>query len=185
MDRLAFLFLLAPVLVAAEDRLDAIHALLVPMRTAPIADGRGATAALTDVKHQLRDWIEFRLSDVQWKDGRWTPNSIVLQEQLNDGLSKADLFCPQNTACGQNPLGYLGRIAFEIQSGYLVVRTSIGIQICGTDDSAYIYESVGDRWRRIWQSEQGNYKEKTFSPQRLVDESHRMIGDRNPITPST
>lgn len=51
----------------------------------------------------------------------------------------------------------------------MVVRTSVGIQTCGTDDSAYIYESADDRWRRIWQSEQSSYEDKAFFPQRLVD----------------
>jgi len=60
-------------------------------------------------------------------------------------------------------------VVFEIQSGFLAARTSIGIQTCGTDDSAYIYEPTDDRWRRIWQSEQNNYEEKTYFPQRLVE----------------
>ena len=61
MGKLALLLLVAPVLRGAEDRLAVIQALLVPMRTAPIAKARGATPALTNVKHQLRDWIELRL----------------------------------------------------------------------------------------------------------------------------
>ncbi|MGA2597790.1 MAG: hypothetical protein ABSH09_12475, partial [Bryobacteraceae bacterium] len=81
MGRLALLLLFASVIRGAEDRLAAIHALLVPMRGAPIAEARGATPALTDVKHQLRDWIEFHLSALEWKDAGWTPNPIVLQEQ--------------------------------------------------------------------------------------------------------
>jgi len=169
MGRLALLLLLASVLRGAEDRLAAIHALLVPMRTAPIADARGATPALTNVKHQLRDWVEFHLSALHWKDTRWTPNPSVLQERLNEELSQADLFCPQKATCVQNPLGYLDRVVLEIQSGFLVVRTAIGVQTCGTDDSAYIYKWADDRWQRIWQSEQNNYEEKTYFPQRLVD----------------
>lgn len=167
MTRLALLLLCASVLRGAEDRLIAIHALLLPMRTAPIADARGATPALTNVKHQLRDWIELRLSEMQWVDARWAPTPSVLQEQLNDELSRADLFCP-NSTCGESPLGYLDRLVLETQYGFLVVRTSIGIQTCGTDDSAYIYEWADGRWRRIWQSEQNSY-EKSYSPQRLVD----------------
>ena len=42
-------------------------------------------------------------------------------------------------------------------------------QTCGADDSAYIYESTDGRWHRIWESEQTNYEEKTYFPQRLVD----------------
>ncbi|HEV2687853.1 MAG TPA: hypothetical protein VGV35_04840 [Bryobacteraceae bacterium] len=163
------MLLFASVLGGADDRLAAIHALLVPTRTAPIADARGATPALTKVKHQLRDWIESRIVALQWKDAGWTVNPTVLQEQLNDELSHAGLVCPQDATCWPNPLGYLNRVVLEVQSGFLAVRTSIGVQTCGADDSAYIYESTDDGWRRIWQSEQNNYEEKTYFPQRLVD----------------
>jgi hypothetical protein len=165
---LALFFLFAPLLSAADDRVAVVQTLLVPMRAAPLAKARGATPTLTNVKHQLRDWIEFRLAGMQWKDGRWTPNLAVLQEQLNDELSRAGLFC-EEAGCAQTPLGYLDRVVLEIQSGFLVVRTSIGIQVCGTDDSAYIYERAEDHWRRIWQSEQNDYGEKTYVPQRLVE----------------
>jgi hypothetical protein len=169
MRRLALALLFGPVLLAAEDRLAAIHALLVPMRTAPIADSRGATPALTNVKHQLRDWIEFHVAALQWKDTGWTTNPTVLQEQLNDELSRAGLFCPHDATCSQNELGYLDRAVLDIQFGFLVVRTSVGLQVCGTDDSAYIYQSTDNHWHEIWHSEQDNYEEKTYFPQRLVD----------------
>ncbi len=139
------------------------------MRAVAIADARGATPALTAVKHQLRDWIESHLAHLQWKDARWAPSPTVLQEQLNDELSRAGLFCPPNETCWEDRLGYLDRIMLEIQSGFVVVRTSIGLQICGTDDSAYIYESTDNHWRRMWQSEQNNYEEKNYFPQRLVE----------------
>jgi len=106
---------------------------------------------------------------VEWKDGRWTTNPTALQEQLNDELGQAGLFCPPNAACWEDRLGYLDRVEIEEQWGFLVVRTAIGVQTCGTDDSAYIYESTGDHWRRIWQSEEDDYAEKTYFPQRLVD----------------
>jgi hypothetical protein len=169
MRRLGLLLLFAPVLHAADDRLAAIHTLLVPMRTAPIGEARGATPALTEVKHRLRDWIESHFAAVQWKEGRWTTDPTVLQEQLNGELSRVDLVCPLYAKCPGNPLGYLGRVTLEIQTGFLLVRTSVGVQVCGTDDSAYIYEWKEDRWRRIWQSEQDDYEEKKYFPQRLVD----------------
>ncbi len=113
MCRLALLFVVASVLRAAEDRLTPIQALLVPMRTAPISDARGATPALTDVKHQLRDWIESHLDAMQWNGARWTPDPAVLEEQLNDELSRAGLFCPEGATCWENRLGYLDRLVFE------------------------------------------------------------------------
>jgi hypothetical protein len=120
MRGLALLLLFACELRAAEDRLAAIQLLLVPMRAAPIAAAaRGATPALTDVKHQLRDWIESRLTVLQWNGNRWAPNSAVLEEQLNDELVRADLVCARNPKCLENPLGYLGRVVLEMQAGFL------------------------------------------------------------------
>lgn len=185
MCRLALLLLFASPLYGDEDRLAAIHALLVPMRGSPIAEARGATPTLTDVKHQLRDWIEFHLSALRWKDARWTPNPSVLQERLNDELSHADLFCPQN-ACAENRLGHLDRVVLEVQGGFLIVRTSIGVQTCGTDDSAYIYESTDGSWRRIWQSEQTPTRKRlTSRSDSSTSSSHRPIGVQSPTTPST
>lgn len=169
MFRLAVLLIFVSALRAADDPLASIHALLVPMRTAPISAARGATPALTAVKHQLRYCLESKLAGLAWKDGSWTVNPAILQEQINNELSRADLFCSQDAVCGQNPLGYLDRVSLEIQDGFLVVHTSVGVQTCGTDDSAYIYESVGNRWSRIWESEQNNYEEKMYFPRRLVE----------------
>ena len=163
------LLLLVSVPCAASDSLAAIQELLSPLRGAAQTDTRGATAALTDVKHQLRDWIEGRLAAMQFNAGRWTPDPAVLQEQLNDELDRAGLFCPANAACGENPLGYLHRVGLKIQSGFLIVRTSVGIQICGEDDSAYIYQATGNGWRRIWQSEQTDYDAKKYTPQALIE----------------
>lgn len=51
MRRLLLLLLLPSLLPAADARLAAIHGLLVPMRRAPLTGDRGATPALTTVKH--------------------------------------------------------------------------------------------------------------------------------------
>jgi hypothetical protein len=94
----------------------------------PIGEARGATLALTDVKHRLRDWVESHLAVVQWKEGLWTTDPTVLQEQLNEELSRADVVCPLYAKCQGNPLGYIGRVKLEVQSGFPVVRTSVGVQ---------------------------------------------------------
>ncbi len=169
MNRLALLLLLASVAQAADERLAAIRTLLVPMRTAPVTSARGATPALTEVKHEFRDWIESRLGQLKWTGHRWDPDPKVLQEQLNDELRRAGLLCEEDQRCSEDWLGFLNGVALEIQSGFLVIRTSVGVQICGDDDSAYIYERTENHWRRIWQSEQDNYAGKAYSPQRLVD----------------
>lgn len=174
--RLLALFLLTlPPIVHAEDaRLDAIRVLLLPMR----ADGmqnlktRGATPALTTVKHELRDWIESRLSVLQWNGVRWNPDPVMLQEQLNDELRRAELICEQwsKVPCpDQSELGFLGPVILEVKHEFLIVRTSVGIEVCGVDDSAYAYDLVDHQWRRFWQSEQNDYQEGKYFPQRLEE----------------
>ena len=73
MRLLALLLLSSPLVIHAEDgRLAAIRALLLPMRANQLANlkSRGATSSLTTVKHQLRDWIESRLSVLRFNGSR-------------------------------------------------------------------------------------------------------------------
>jgi hypothetical protein len=170
---LASLLLGAPFVVQASDaRLDAIRALLLPMRSADFSGNkvRGATPATTAVKHQLREWIEPRLSPLQWNGVRWTPDPIVLQEQLNDELTREGLFCVSEwKGCeSRTPLGFLGRIVLDMRSGVLVAKTAVGIE-CGYDESAYAYEqNAGSKeWRKFWQTEQDDYAEGKYFPQIL------------------
>src|ERR1039457_618192 len=166
MRLLVLLLLSSPLVIHAEDgRLAAIRALLLPMRANQLANlkSRGATPVLTTVKHQLRDWIESRLSVLRFNGSRWNPNPVVLQEQLNDELDRAELFCGPSSKvpCPEwSELGFLGRIVLDMQHGYLlVVRTAVGIQQCGYDESAYAYQSGEPNWHRFWQSEQNDYEE--------------------------
>ena len=74
-----------PVAAWAEDaRLSELQGVLVPMRKIPAAHLRlrGATPALTTIKHKLRDWMETHLSALE-------PNgdAEALARQLNDELS--------------------------------------------------------------------------------------------------
>lgn len=167
--------LLLPLTIWAEDaRLDSIRALLEPMRKVKIeTENRGATPALTDIKHLLRDWIETRLAALDWDGVRWTPLPTVLQEQLNDELARAGLFCgsgPKIPCPDMSNLGFLNPIVIEITNGVLVVRTSAGIQVCGADESAYAYTYDNDRrqWQRFWQTEQNDYDAKKYFPQSFV-----------------
>jgi len=176
MRLLALLLLSFPLAVHAEDaRLDAIHALLLPMRTSGLQNlkARGATPALTTVKHELRDWIESRLSVLQWNGLRWNPDPVVLQEQLNDELRRVELICDSQSKAPcpeQSGLGFLGPVILDMKrESFLVVRTSVGIQVCGDDDSAYAYDLVDNQWRRFWQSEQNDYEEGKYIPQRLQE----------------
>ena len=75
--RAVALFALPLLAYAGENPLEAIHALLAPMRTTH-AQGlktRGATPVFTDVKQRLRDWIESRVSVLNRDEG-WTTASL-------------------------------------------------------------------------------------------------------------
>jgi hypothetical protein len=173
MRLLALLLLGSPILALAQDtRLDAIREILLPMRQLEPLTARGATPAFTTVKHQLRDWIESRLSVLDWSGDRWNPDPVVLQDQLNEDLHRADLLCDSTSEArcpDWSQLGFLGRVRFEMKSGLLVVQTAVGIQECGFDESAYIYESAGGQWHELWQSEQNDYDAGKYLPQRLED----------------
>jgi hypothetical protein len=165
------LILLLPTAQAADNHLDQIRATLLPMRNASGGQpARGATPAFTKIKHDLRDWVESRLPVLQWNGERWIPDPAVLQEQLNDELDRAGLFCdlpPERPCQDQSALGYLRRITIDIESGILILKTGIGVQMCGFDESAYAYESVDGAWRRLWQSEQNDYSQGKYLPQWL------------------
>jgi hypothetical protein len=172
--RFASLLLVAlPLVVHAEDaRLSQLRALLVPMRANQLdhLEARGARPELTVVKHGLRDWIESRLSAIHYWE---VPGA--LERQLNDEIRQARLFCRFGSRSDDSPcpewsaLGYVGEIKLGFQAGgsFLVVRTAVGIQQCGFDESAYAYQWAENHWQRFWQSEQNEYTEKKYFPQTL------------------
>lgn len=171
--RLLGLLCILPGLVAAEDaHLAVMRALLVPMREGHPVNFkiRGATPALTEVKHELIAWVESRLPEMQWTGYRWEPDPVVLQARLNDELERAGLICGSGHGppCPEwSQLGFLGRLVFDMRPGILVVKTSVQIDICGEDQSAYAYEVTDDHWRRFWQSEQNDYRGDKYLPQRF------------------
>ena len=168
---LSLLLAAAPLFAQTEDdRLRALRDLLVPLRGHPHEriETRGATAQLTVVKHQLRDWIESRLSALTPRD-----DPAVLARQLNQALKQGKLFCDDSsdeTRCPEDSLlGFLDEIHIEMPlRALLVVRTAVGIEICGVDESAYAYQWSGNRWQRFWESEQNDYSEKKYLPQLLT-----------------
>lgn len=153
--RLTGLLLLA--LVAqqahAEDvKLAELRGLLVPMRASTDTDPktRGATPALMTVKHRLRDWIEPRLAALE-ENG----DEQALAVHLNDELSSAGLFCRDVSKDAPDRwvekdmywdgIGFLKPIRIDRQQlRILILRTSVGI-LCGSDDSAYVYEWRDDK----------------------------------------
>ena len=95
-------------------------------------------------------------------------------------LHSGETTCPDRSL-----LGFLNEIKLyrPPRSEFLILQTGVGIE-CGFDESAYAYEWIGDRWRRFWQSEQDDYEEKKYLPQRLQDvlissTAHRPNGDKS------
>jgi hypothetical protein len=64
---------------------------------------RGTTPQLTAVKHELRDWIESRLSGLAW-DG----DEGALALSLNDEIKQARLLCCTDDS-DENLIGFLGK----------------------------------------------------------------------------
>jgi hypothetical protein len=152
-------------MAAEEAALLEIRALLWPMRAKPF-DGpgpRGATAAFTDVKHKLRDWIEGRLHEFRYPD-----EVRAFAHELNAEIRSAKLSCdwdavpPEKDCPDRGEPGYLGEIRL-VFGEMLVVTTGVGI-VCGFDQSAYAYYFVNGRWKRFWQSETNEYTEGKYVP---------------------
>lgn len=155
------------VLQAEDAGLTALRNALVPLRAQKDErlEVHGATSQLTVVKHLLRDWIESKLQDVD----RIGANALAVD--LNRALQSAGLQCsgsnnPCETDHGLNELGFVGVIKLSRGWSFLAVQTGVGVQ-CGEDQSAYAYEPTAKSWRRRWQSEQNDYREKKYTPQTI------------------
>lgn len=155
----------AAMAAAEDDSLRQIRALLTPMRSKSFdfPGPRGATPALTDVKHTLRDWIESRLPEFRNRD-----DVRVFAHELNAEMRSANLSCdwaalPRDENCpDRGEPGYLGEVKIEFGE-VLVVTTAVGI-VCGFDESAYAYSFSNGHWKRFWQSETNDYVEGRYVP---------------------
>jgi hypothetical protein len=129
----------------------------------------GARPELTVAKHQLRDWIETQLDGLKDFDDIRT-----FSDRINKALEAVGV------GAGDDPnlLGSLGEVRFSADSGFLIVTTGLGI-FCQWDESAYAYQKSGNKWRRIWESEQNDYSESKYAPQH-ISEVHvaRYFGPR-------
>lgn len=161
---------LACAALARDPRLDALRLTLTSMRGKPpdATAPRGATPQLTIVKHELRDWMESRLATLPERG-----DVGELERRLNSELLEAGLFCDEakGPPCGDfaslgSLLGYLGDLKLQRSGVFLIAQTAVGIQ-CGFDESAYVYGWSGERWRRVWQTEQDTYTEKAYRPQTI------------------
>ena len=164
---LAFVALGSPGL-AQDTQLPGLRAALLGTRQAPgKVDGpRGGSPQLTIAKHQLRDWVEFRLKALSSRG-----DEAEFARLLNAELRSAGLFCGDD-AGGETPcpkwtlLGVLNPMKLFRSPGFLVLQTGVGIE-CGFDESAYLYSWSDEGWRRVWQTEQNVYEEKLYQPQTI------------------
>lgn len=163
--RLPCLFFVAVcTLAAAEPPLRVLTATLNQMRGRdPDSPGpRGASPPLTMAKHQLREWVESRLKTLTMAG-----DEAQLAKTLNNELKAAKLSCDGNAVCaGENAVGYLGELKMSLIGKYLLLQTQLGI-LCGHDESAYLYNRAGDEWHLFWQTEQNDYREGKYRPQRI------------------
>jgi hypothetical protein len=154
---------------ADDTRLNDLRAALLGTRQKGNDSGgapRGATPQLTGAKHQLRNWVESRLTALSLR-----ADERDFAGKLNSELRAADLFCGED-AGNQKPcpewtlLGFLNPLRIQRTRGFLIVQTGVGIE-CGFDESAYLYSWSKEGWRRVWQTEQNTYIEKAYRPQTI------------------
>jgi hypothetical protein len=153
------LLLLWPSVSAQTDSLAPLRATLQTLygHRKENPETRGATADLTAAKHQLRDWVEQRLT----RFGT-SADEDAFNHELQEAL--ASLGCPDG--CVTTALGFADRVRVHRQGEFLSVQTSLGIA-CGYDDSAYVYERSGGAWRRIFETEQNVYTKTAYHPQTI------------------
>ena len=176
---------------ARADDLAEIRGMLEPLRVPSTGEARGAKPVFTPIKHRLRAWVESRLEGFP-ADGDVT----ALERRLNADLVKADLVCgnedePGGRACPSydpkdgvpsDGQGYLYRLNASYvgeRKDALLIVTRLGVDMCGDDDSAYLYRSVAGRWVRFWEQEQNDYRSEIYQPRGLtgVELSEPRAGD--------
>ena len=146
----------------AEDaHLDGIRTALNTLRQAPreSAGPRDSGPELTVAKHNLRDWIESRLTAMTSQ-----LNERELEYRLNSDLHQAKLLCSDRTSDQQTC--YLNAIRFRRSGAFLIAQTGVEIE-CGFDEPAYLYSWSEEGWRRVWQTEQNTYTERGYQPQTI------------------
>ena len=156
---------------ATDPQLIEIRSVLQRVRAeaAQHADTRGASPELTTVKHQLRDWVESRLTKLTGDSDETEKTELVAE--LNEALKQAQLLCTTEPECSTNDrtrLGFLGDIQIDLRQrdSFLVLQTAVGVE-CGYDESAYVYRWRDGKWKWIWQSEQNHYTKDEYAVQTL------------------
>jgi len=153
-------------LAAAQDsQISALAKTVLSLReyVASNSGVRGGLPQLTVAKHQLRDWVESRLTSFPEKG-----DVGALTTDLLAGLEGANLFCDDPSDCVATSIGFLDQVLVNRERGFLTIATAVGTGIrCGYDYSAYLYEWRANRWQRIWEHEQNDYSAAAYHPQTL------------------
>lgn len=158
-------FLLCTLATTQESQLASLSKTLLSLRQYAGSHSavRGGLPGVTTAKHQLREWIESRLTSFP-ENG----DEGALANDFLDAISKAKLFCDDPSDCILNALGFLDQVQIKREHGFLIVTTAVGTGIrCGYDYSAYVYAWEGKKWRSIWEDEQNDYSEGAYHPQTL------------------
>ncbi len=151
---------------AQESPLDSMRSELIALRShaEDSPETRGATPALTAIKHHLRDWVEQQLQDIPQESP-----AEALNARIHSAVQDAGLFCDER--CFPSYLGYLDEIQVSREAEYVIVQTAVGIR-CGYDHSFYVYrpaprsgETRSSAWERVFEFEQEKYSKKAYLPQ--------------------
>jgi hypothetical protein len=155
---IAAVFWMAAAASAQDARLSALHKTLQTLvttyspPTVSFDESLGARPELTVAKHQLRDWIETQLSSTEDLE-----HANALSDRINNALKTIQ----GPKLVDRNLLGSLDEVRIGTEAGLLIVTTAVGI-VCQYDESAYAYQFMEGRWKRIWESEQTDYSPKKY-----------------------
>ncbi len=162
---LSSLLFSAPLFCADDPRIAALRSTVLSLRKQFKDQPQvpPATPEVTLAKHQLRDWIESRLATFPANG-----DDLTLAADLHAGLRDAQLFCDDDSECLPTAMGFLDEVQVNRERDFLTIQTAVGVGIwCGYDYSAYVFEWTGGAWRRVFESEQNDYRKGKYLPQLL------------------
>jgi hypothetical protein len=113
-------------------------------------DTRGAVPELTVLKHQLREWAEFRIAN--WGQN---PDLEALTASLNAQFGETE----PTPGDGQDFLGDIAPFEVSRPSGdttWLQLVIGVGVE-CEFDHSLYLYDWRDGGWKRRYELEQNDY----------------------------
>ncbi len=150
MKWVVFLFTTSLAMCADLDAIRATQAKLIAAR-GKNEDVRGANPDLTVLKHQLRDWVESKISKLKVDS-----DPAGVSSQVNEELNRVKLTKAEQDYEGLR-LGEIDAVSLDHPKGdtsWLLFTTVVGIDSCGHDTSIYLYEWRGGAWSRRFELEE-------------------------------